>query len=373
MPWEIITIDLITQLPESNNEEGHKCTAIIVVVDRLTKRAHFFAHNDNCTSADVAEILFNRVFTLHGLPKQIVSDRGTHFSSRVFKEFCQKLGIKSSMSTAYHPQTDGQTERVNQTLEQYLRIFSHHRQDNWATLLPTAEFAYNNAPNESTKLSPFFVEYGYNPRMAPGAYNVTNAPSLSDLFLERAEAQEQAKAGIALAADHATWYYDQERQPTPFKVGDLVLIRADEVKARMNKLSAKHLGPYEIIDVPGPVNFKLKLPPHSKVHPVFHASKLLPYYKDTIGDRNLPQPGPLESEGYDVYEVESILDSRVHRKKVQYLVHWKGYDTSYDTWEPVHNVRNAWELVKQFHQEHPEAVQPVSKFNADPVEDLYKR
>jgi hypothetical protein len=277
------------------------------------------------------------------------------------------------MSTAYHPQTDGQTERVNQTLEQYLRIFSHHRQNNWAKLLPTAEFAYNNAPNETTKLSPFFVEYGFNPRMAPGAYNITNAPSLSDLFGERAEAQEQAKAGISLAAEHAKWYYDQEKQSPIFKTGDFVLIRADEVKARTNKLSAKNLGPYEIIDQPGPVNFKLKLPPHSKVHPVFHASKLLPYYKDTIGDREPTQPGPIEAEGHDIYEVESVLDSRVHRKKVQYLIHWKGYDTSYDTWEPVHNVRNAWDLIKEFHKEHPDAVQPVSKFNANPVDDLYSR
>jgi hypothetical protein len=155
-PWEIITIDLITQLPGSVDSDGKTRTAIVVVVDRLTKRAHFFPQDNSWTAQQVATILYEQVFQHHGLPRQIISDRGVQFTSKVFKEFLKKLDIKGSMSTAYHPQTDGQTERVNQTLEQYLRIFCNTRQDNWVKFLASAKFAYNNTTSESTLQSPFY-------------------------------------------------------------------------------------------------------------------------------------------------------------------------------------------------------------------------
>ena len=161
-PWEIISIDLITQLPESLG-----FNAILVVVCRLTKRAHFYEITNQFSARDLAQLLYDRVYPLHGLPLQIISDRGTQFAAELFQEWCKLLGIESSMSTAYHPQTDGQTERVNQALEQYLRCYVDYNLDNWSTLLSTAEFAYNNVAHESTKESPFFVEYGRNPRAGP--------------------------------------------------------------------------------------------------------------------------------------------------------------------------------------------------------------
>ena len=156
-PWEIITVDLITQLPESL---GHN--AILVVVCRLTKRAHFFAITNEFSAKDLAKIMHERIYPLHGLPLQIISDRGTQFAAELFQEWCSLLGIQSAMSTAYHPQTDGQTERVNQTLEQYLRHYCMYQQDNWSQLLPIAEFAYNNAPSATTGVSPFFANKGYH-------------------------------------------------------------------------------------------------------------------------------------------------------------------------------------------------------------------
>ena len=201
MPWEVITIDLITQLPASADLSGNPKTAIVVIVDRFTKRALFFGSQDSCTALEVAQILYEHVFKDHGLPRQIISDRGTQFASKVFQEFCKILGIKSTMSTAYHPQTDGQTERVNQSLEQYLQIFCNHRQDDWVKLLSSAEFAYNNAAHESTGLSPFFIEYGYHPRMAPNLQEILDHPTLEDLFSDRKEAREQAHASLKLAAE----------------------------------------------------------------------------------------------------------------------------------------------------------------------------
>jgi hypothetical protein len=162
-PWEIISVDLITQLPESINKDRNGWTAIMVVVDCLTKQAHFFPANNNITALDCMRVLYQHVFKFHGIPCQIISDWGTQFATDIFQEFCKNLGIQSSMSTAYHLQTNGQTERVNQSLENYLCIFTNTWQNDWETYLHTAEFAYNNAAHKSTKLSPFFVETSWNP------------------------------------------------------------------------------------------------------------------------------------------------------------------------------------------------------------------
>lgn len=124
-PWDIITVDLITQLPPSDGFD-----AILVVVDRFTKRGHFFPIVNEFSAKDLANLLYERVWVLHGLPLQIISDRGTQFAAELFQEWCKLLGIESSMSTAYHPQTDGQTERVNQTLEQYIRCYVDKLKDN---------------------------------------------------------------------------------------------------------------------------------------------------------------------------------------------------------------------------------------------------
>jgi hypothetical protein len=362
-PWDIITIDLITQLPPS---AGY--TAIVVVVDRLGKRAHFFPHYNTCSATDVADILFNQVFKHHGIPLQIISDRGVQFASKVFKEFCTKLGIRASMSTAYHPQTDGQTERVNQTLEQYLRIFCNNRQENWAPLLTTAEFAYNNAPSESTKMSPFYVEYGYNPRMAPDLSSELSAPSLETLFQHREEAQEQAQSALVLAAERAKWYFDIHKREVPFKVGDKVLLKGADIHVKPNKLAAKNYGPFEIIEQYGPVTFKLKLPATmSTVHPVYHASKMIKFRDNTIGNRKPHQPGPIEIEGNQEYEVAQILNTQIFRGKVQYLVSWQGYDASENTWEPLWHLKNSLDKVKEFHLTHPNAPKPTTWANATPV------
>lgn len=336
-----------------------------MVVDQLTKQSHFFAHNDTCTATDVAEIFYNHVFKLHRLPRQIISDRGTQFASKVFQEFCKKLDIKLSMSTAYHPQTDGQTKRVNQTLEQYLRVFCNHRQDDWAKLLTTAEFTYNNIANESTLLSPFFVEYRYHPRMAPNVKGELTAPSLDNIFANRAEAREMAMSSLTLAAERFKWYADRKNQEAPFKIGNLVMLKGQDLRIRhTTKLAAKNYGPYEIINQPGPVNYKLKLPHSVKIHPVFHASKLILYHKDTIRNQNPSKPDPIQVEGQDKFIVEKIINSRLFRRRVQYLVKWEGYSESENTWEPVQHLMHCWELVEKFHLENPTAVKAKSSLDS---------
>lgn len=136
------------------------------MVDRLTKQAIFIPTSTDLTAQELAALYLSHVFSKHGLPNNIVSDHGSEFTSSFWKEITTTLGIELHLSTAFHPETDGQTERVNQVLEQYLRIYGNYRQSNWVQLLPLAEFAYNSAPHASTGVSPFFANKGYNPRAA---------------------------------------------------------------------------------------------------------------------------------------------------------------------------------------------------------------
>ena len=138
---------------------------ILVIIDQLTKAAHFIECHSTDTAPQLARLYLKHIFSKHGAPNDIVSDRGKLFVSKFWSSFCKLLGIKSNLSTAYHPETDGQTERVNQTLEQYIRLYTNYQQDDWVSLLPLAEFAYNNTLHSATQVSPFFANKGYHLRL----------------------------------------------------------------------------------------------------------------------------------------------------------------------------------------------------------------
>jgi Integrase zinc binding domain/Integrase core domain len=156
-PWGSVSMDYIVQLPPS-----HGYDAIYVCVDRLTKMAHFSPTNSEQTAEQTAELYLRNVFKNHGIPQDIVSDRGSQFVSKFTRRLLELLDVKGNRSTSYHPESDGQTERVNQTLEQYLRIYCDFHQDDWYQLLPLAEFVYNNAKSSSTGMTPFYANYGYH-------------------------------------------------------------------------------------------------------------------------------------------------------------------------------------------------------------------
>jgi len=189
-------MDLITQLPESN---GYN--AICVIVNRLTKRTHFIPINNWFSSKDMAQLLYDKVYPLHRLPLQIISDKGVQYSAKLFQEWCKILGIESTMSTVYYPQTDGQTERVNQALEQYLRCYVDYNLSNWSDLLPSVEFTYNNQAHKGIKESLFYLEYGRHPRADLILVKELLQRDLNDLTYKRQEALEQAKAALTLAAE----------------------------------------------------------------------------------------------------------------------------------------------------------------------------
>jgi hypothetical protein len=172
-PWESISVDFIVSLPES---EGFN--QIMVTVDRFTKMSHFIALPETATASDVAKVFLSEIWKLHGLPKEIVSDRDTKWTGEFWQGICKALNIKRKLSTAFHPQTDGQTERVNQTLETYLRTFINYDQDDWYQMLPLAEFAYNNSYTTATKTTPFYANYGFHPKnIWPSDFETKNPAS----------------------------------------------------------------------------------------------------------------------------------------------------------------------------------------------------
>ena len=159
-PWETISIDLIGPLPKSAGYDG-----ILVIVDHFSKMAHYMPINMNITTHGVAKVSWDRVFKDVGIPQKVISDRGPQFVSRFMKELCSQLGIERNPSTAYHPQTNGQTERVNQELEQYLQLYCNYRQNDWAEWLSIAEFSYNNWIHSSIGQSPFMINLGCHPNV----------------------------------------------------------------------------------------------------------------------------------------------------------------------------------------------------------------
>jgi hypothetical protein len=194
-------------------------------------------------------------------------------------------------------------------------------------------------------------------KMAPDVLGELRSPSLEEIFEDRAEAQDQVQSSLSLAADCAKWYFDLHKQEVNFKMGDKVWLKGSDLRVKgRTKLSAKNYSLYKKIKQLGPVDFKLKLPQTMKVHPVFHASKLLPFHLDEIAERNPPQPEGIEIEGQIEFVVEKVLDSRVvntgWHKKMEYLVKWLGYDDSENTWEPPSRLKNSGELVREFHNEH---------------------
>jgi len=343
-------MDFITDLPKS---EGYD--AILVVIDRLTKMSHFIPCNKDINTRQFATTFIKEIFRLDGRPKDIITDRGTIFTSDLWKETTKLLGIERRLSTAFHPQTDGQTERTNATLEQYLRAYSNYQQDNWCELLPTAEFAYNNGYQETIKHTPFFANYGTNPEYQAIGHlmggNITPHEEMSLLHdvlrAEMGEAQLRQKE-----------YYDQHRKPDPnLKSGDMVWFLTRNVRTTRpcKKLDYKKIGPFKILAKIGSSAYKLDLPDTMKIHNTIHISLLEPYEDNKLPSQREEPPPPIIIEGEPEYELEEIVDARLYHGKLQYRAKWTGYSPEHDkVWYSASNFENAVNAKQRFRERYPE-------------------
>ena len=363
-PWSSISMDFIVGLPECLNYNS-----IWVIVDRFTKQAHFVPTVDTMTAKELADLFLREVFRLHGMPDDIVSDRDSLFTSKYWKKVTELLGIKRNLSTAFHPQTDGQTERVNQQLEQYLRIFTSYQQDEWVQLLPMAEFSYNNVIHSSTNMSPFYANFAHHPSLHfRASASASDVPAAGHLVQKLHDIHEELTATTTLAQkDHAKYYNQGRTKPPVFKVGDQVYVsrRNMPTSRPSRKLDHKYLGPFEILQQVSSHAYRLQLPSTVHQHPVFHVQELTPAVNadlpDIPGHRQPPLP-PMIVNGEEEYEVQGILNSRHHRNKLQYLIKWKGYeDPSENSWEDEENVANAKTLVDAFHKKYPGKPGPLTK------------
>jgi transposase InsO family protein len=326
--WEEVSMDFITGLPKSKGK-----SVIMVIVDRLTKYAHFCALSHPFKASTVATAFMETVQKLHGSPKIIVSDRDPIFTGHFWTELFSCLGTQLAHSSSYHPQSDGQTEIVNKCLEGYLRFFVSDKQTQWFKWLPLAEWWYNTSFHTATKMTPFMALYGYHP---PSITSSLKEKSKVQAVEDHIENQQQVlqilKDNLTMAQNRMKQQADQHRSERSFEVGDWVFLRLQPYKQmslkqakKDNKLSPKYYGPYKVLQKIGTMAYKLELPASSRVHLVFHVSCL----KKVIGDKIpvqtiLPE---LDEEGKIILEPEAITDTRIrqlrNRSISEYLIKWR--------------------------------------------------
>lgn len=350
--WKHISMDFIVGLPLSN---GHD--AILVVVDRLTKMKHLIPCNTTDDADKLARLFIVYVWKHHGLPETIVSDRGSLFTSEFWTRLCKRLGIMAALSTAFHPETDGQTERTNAMLEAILRAYTSYHQDDWNDWLPLAEFALNNQESETTKMTPFFANSAMHPRMG-------FEPLSDPLTADELDADRLAKAmddilqiiqdEMIFAQAMMTAQANKHRIPAPaYRPGDKVWLSTRNLRTRRpsKKLDWKNIGPFEVVEAIGSHAYRLALPETMKIHDVFHVWLLNPASTDPFPGQSESNPPPVEIDGEEEWDVEAVLSSRVKYRKIYYTVRWKG-DWE-DTEEPAEMLTNAADKVAQYHAKYP--------------------
>ena len=358
MPWSSISMDFIEELPMSNG-----FNSILVVVDRLTKWGIFIPTTTTLNASGLAELLIDNVFAEHGLPVSIISDRGSKFTSKLWAAICAALKVKVSLSTAFHPQTDGQTERVNQVLEHYVRLFTNYKQDDWSTLLQRAAFSYNNSNHSAIQMSPFMANFGYHPRWTNDIAG-SAIPIVAERIKNLSELHEMCKKNIETANEEYARQYDRKRrEQMDINVGDLVLLSTENLRTvrPMKKFDNKYCGPFKVSAKISSTAYMLELPATMKCHNVFHVSLLKLFQPPTIEGQAYEAPGPIEVDGdEEEWEVKAVVDSRLFRRRLQYLVEWIGYEGTPDaaSWQPASDLENSQEMVDDFHAKNPDKPGP---------------
>ncbi|KAJ9505720.1 hypothetical protein QJQ45_006415 [Haematococcus lacustris] len=367
-PWGSVSLDLIVKLPASGPA---KHDSILVIVDRLTKMVHLARTWERMTAVQYAKLFVDNVFRLHGWPDSIVSDRGPNLNNnRFFVELAALLQVDLDLSSAYHPQTDGQTERMNRVIEEMLRHYIRPDQKDWAEHLPLVEFAINNAKQESTRCTPFYLNYGYHPRVAELLDLPQRVPQAHEFVANARQAVEQARQCLARAQKRMKAYQDTKRRDAVFEPGDMVLLSTQNMRGRVGqpgarKLKPRYVGPFRVEYMVGRAAVKLDLPEEwSRIHNVFHVSLVKPYRTYDASDQvpGHAGPPPLQwLDGEPEYKVEKVVDHRLaksqgkrggkpKKRQLEFLVKWQGHGDEHNTWETRSQLVGCQELLTAYLQ-----------------------
>jgi transposase InsO family protein len=351
------TQDAVTGLPKT--KRGHD--AIQVYVERLCKLKHFAATHSTDGAAELAASFVHTVVRPHGVPESIVSDRDPRFTAHFYAELTKLMGISLHMSTARHPQSDGQSEREIRTLITSLRSFCNDHQDDWDDYLDMLELGFNSAVQASTQRSPFELLYGTKPRLPIDVALAPFAPR-NPAAIDRAERMQTAlrfaRQQLLTAQERQTRNADRHRRSASFAVGDAVLLSTGGLQLRnfSNKLCSRFVGPFLVTAVVNANAYTLALPPQLQaLHPTFNIEKLKPYRDGRAAFPSRPlrhdRPPPeaeADSNGDEVFVVERIVAKRKRGRSMQFLVAWKGYPPEENTWEPRSSLRGAAEALADF-------------------------
>ena len=349
-PWSHVSLDWVGPLPPSAGFDS-----ILTIVCMLTKYAYFIPCNKTMTSQDLASAFMERVVSNHGLPTKLVSDRDPRITGDFFSSFFRRLGSKLNISTAYHPQTDGQTEVIHPQLGVLLRAYAHPLNDTWAEQLPVIQLAYNSTTSSATGVTPFAANYGFEPTLPSAVIMPSFVSPAADDYLDRLrDIQSLVRSHLQVAQDRARQVYDRHHQSFTFAVGDRVRLSTAHLRLQgqtSKKFKDRFIGPLTVTEVISPVVYRLQLPETmSRVHPVFHISKLRPWADDDEHpDRPVePVPQPVAQDALadqpDLFNADSILSASIDTEKGQpmifFKVRWSAPydDPSYDTDEPYRNV-----------------------------------
>jgi hypothetical protein len=361
MPFEMVTLDLVVKLPNAAFD-GNMYDSFMTITDKLTKMVTVILGRENWAADRWALAFWHGYYRRWGIPQRVLSDRGKIFLSELWMGLFRLMRTDLLVTTAYHPQSDGQSERTNQTVEIALRHLVGASKTDWPHFLTEVEFNHNNMVNTSTNKTPMEMVTGLNMRSGFQSATPDVGQSAVDWTQIRQRQREEAYDALVFAQAKMSIYYDRNHQPVAFKPGDRVFISlakgfAAGYKLPHNvvnrKLSQQHVGPFAILEAIGPLAYRLDIPSTWKIHPIISVVHLKPAPPDPFNRDHPPPPDIVQDDtgDHEEYEVEEVLDSRLvgrSRKRKQYWVKWKGWGPEHNQWIGEDDMSNARDLVEQF-------------------------